>query len=287
MKETRGTRSARAGACWIIWRIKTFSERAGTRQEQKQTVKFKTNGLILKQQNIGERDKLVWILTQSHGILRAFARGAKNIKSPKCAGTGLLSYSALSVFEGRDSYSVDEAVSIEQFTGLQRDIEKLALAQYFSELCLNLCPVGQEADEQLRLMLNSLYILANDKRPRAQVKVCFEMRLIAMSGYMPDLVMCAGCGEYETPEMVFVPHTGKLFCSACAERQGVQGVRLPAAAVTALRHAVYADADKLFSFVLKEELWEPLSLASEQYVAYMTQKDYPTLQFYKSMGNRE
>ena len=101
------------------------------------------------------------------------------------------------------------------------------------------------------------------------------------------IVMCAGCGAYETPEMLFVPHTGKLFCSACAEKQGVQGVRLPAAAVTALRHAVYADADKLFSFVLKEELWEPLSLASEQYVAYMTQKDYPTLQFYKSMVNGE
>ena len=77
-------------------------------------MKFKTKGLVIREQNIGERDKLVWVLTESHGILRAFARGAKNIKSPKCAGTGLLSYSDLSVFEGRDSYSIDEAVSIEQ-----------------------------------------------------------------------------------------------------------------------------------------------------------------------------
>ena len=245
-------------------------------------MKFKTKGLILKQQNIGERDKLVWILSESHGVLRAFARGAKNIKSPKCAGTGLLSYSSLTIFEGRDSYSVDEAVSLEQFVGLQKDVEKLALAQYFCELCLHLCPTGQEAGEHLRLTLNSLYMLAHGKRPDLQIKLCFEMRLIALTGYLPDLVMCAGCGVYEAPEMVFVPHTGQLWCCSCADQHGVQGARLPLAAITALRHTVYADADKLFSFTLKDEYLQPLSNATEQYVAYMTGKDYPTLQFYKS-----
>ncbi|WP_316632040.1 DNA repair protein RecO [uncultured Ruminococcus sp.] len=247
-------------------------------------MKFKTKGLIIKQQNIGERDRLVWVLTESHGILRAFARGAKNIKSPKCAGTGLLSYAALTIFEGRDSYSIDEAEALEQFIGLRSDIEDMSLAQYFCELCLHLCPTGQEAKEQLRLALNSIYLLANKKRPALQIKICFEMRLITLCGYMPDLVMCDICGAYEAPEMVFVPHTGKLYCASCADKHGIQGVRLPISSITALRHTVYADFDKLFSFELKEELLPPLSLASERYVAYMTQKDYPTLQFYKAMA---
>ena len=246
-------------------------------------MKFKTKGLILRQQNIGERDKLVWVLTDSHGILRAFVRGAKNIKSPKAAGTGLLSYAALTVFEGRDSYSIDEAEALEQFIGLHKNVEDMSLAQYFCERCLNLCPTGQEAGEQLRLALNSLYMLSNKKRPALQIKICFEMRLITLSGYMPDLVMCAECGVYEAPEMVFVPHTGKLYCASCAETHGIQGVRLPIAAITALRHTVYADVSKLFSFELKEELLAPLSYAAERYVAYMTQKDYQTLQFYKAL----
>ena len=249
-------------------------------------MKFKTKGLILKQQNIGERDKLVWILTESHGVLRAFARGAKNIKSPKCAGTGLLSYSDLSLFEGRDSYSVDEAVPLNQFIGLRSDIENMALAQYFCELCLHLCPTGQEAQEHLRLTLNALYLLSEHKKPPLQVKICYEMRLITLCGYMPDLVMCAGCGVYETPEMVFVPHTGRLYCADCADHSGVQGFRMPAAAITALRHTVYADSSKLFSFELNERLLPPLSLASERYIATMTQKDYPTLQFYKQITNQ-
>ena len=79
------------------------------------------------------------------------------------------------------------------------------------------------------------------------------------------------------------PIRDKLYCASCADKHGIQGVRLPIASITALRHTVYADFDKLFSFELKEKLLEPLSLASERYVAYMTQKDYPTLQFYKAM----
>ena len=247
-------------------------------------MKFKTRGLILREQNIGERDKLVWILTDSCGITRAFVRGAKNIKSPKCAGTGLLSYSAMTVFEGRESCTVDEAQALEQFIGLRKDIVRMSLAQYFCELCLHLCPAEQEAREHLRLILNSLYLLSNAKLPAEQIKICFEMRLITFCGYMPDLVMCAECGVYESPEMAFVPHTGKLFCSACADRLGIRGARLPIASVTALRHTVYADFEKLFSFKLKEELTAALSQATERYVAAMTQKDYPTLQFYKAIS---
>ena len=44
---------------------------------------FNENGLILKEQNIGERDKLVTVLTANHGVLRAFVRGAKAVKSKK------------------------------------------------------------------------------------------------------------------------------------------------------------------------------------------------------------
>ena len=48
-------------------------------------MKFRTEGLIIKEQNIGEQDKLVFALTKSNGVIRAFVKGAKNIKNGKCA----------------------------------------------------------------------------------------------------------------------------------------------------------------------------------------------------------
>ena len=64
-------------------------------------MKFRTEGLIIKEQNIGEQDKLVFALTKSNGVIRAFVKGAKNIKNGKCAAASLLSYSRLTIYKGR------------------------------------------------------------------------------------------------------------------------------------------------------------------------------------------
>jgi len=45
--------------------------------------------LIIREQNIGEQDKLLHVLTKSHGVVKAFARGAKNLKNGKSAATAL------------------------------------------------------------------------------------------------------------------------------------------------------------------------------------------------------
>ena len=64
-------------------------------------------GLILKEQNIGENDKLVTVLTDSLGVLRAFVRGAKKLSSKKQSATGLLCYSKLSLYKTKDSYIIE------------------------------------------------------------------------------------------------------------------------------------------------------------------------------------
>lgn len=44
-------------------------------------MKFRTEGLIIKEQNIGEQDKLVFALTKSNGVIRAFVRVQKTSKT--------------------------------------------------------------------------------------------------------------------------------------------------------------------------------------------------------------
>ncbi len=246
-------------------------------------MKFKTNGLIIKEQNIREQDKLVTVLTDSHGIIRAFVRRAKNIKSPKCASSGLLCYSKLSVFENKGTYTIDEAQSIEMFIKLRSNVANMSLAQYFCELSMTLCPKEADASEYLRLILNALHLLANEKKDPLLIKACVEMRLLGLCGYMPDLVMCDCCGTYEDDSMVFVPKTGKLFCESCAKNSGARGINAPKSVITALRHTFYADFDKLFSFSLSKDSLRLLNVISESYLHAITEKDFLTLQFYKMM----
>ncbi len=246
-------------------------------------MKFQTDGLIIKEQNIGEQDKLVYALTKSHGVIKAFVRGAKNIKNQKCAPSSLLSYSRLTFYKSRESYIIGDARILRIFSKLRGDVKKTCLAQYFCELALTICPREQPAEKFLSLMLNSLYLISEGKRSEELVKPCFEMRLAAMAGYLPNLVMCRECGVYAAEEMYFSPRTGEIECASCHGIKADGMIKLSEAALTALRHTVYSDDDKLFSFTLSEEGLKMLNAASESYLQYRFEKEFKTLNFYKAI----
>ena len=246
-------------------------------------MKFQTDGLIIKEQNIGEQDKLVYALTKSHGVIKAFVRGAKNIKNQKCAPSSLLSYSRLTFYKSRESYIIGDARILRIFSKLRGDVKKTCLAQYFCELALTICPREQSAEKFLSLMLNSLYLISEGKRSEELVKPCFEMRLAAMAGYLPNLVMCRECGVYAAEEMYFSPRTGEIECASCHGIKADGMVKLSEAALTALRHTVYSDDDKLFSFTLSEEGLKMLNAVSESYLQYRFEKEFKTLNFYKAI----
>ena len=248
-------------------------------------MKFITNGLIIREQNIGEKDKLVTVLSESHGVIKAFVHGAKDIKSSKSAATGLLSYSKLTFHKRKENYLISDAKTVKIFTGLRNSIENMYLAQYFCELAGSVCPKEQESKEQLRLILNALYLLSENKRSASVVKPCVELRLMCLSGYMPDIMMCSQCGEYEKDPMYFLPKAGRFICKDCYEKNEntEYKVNLSPSAVTAMRHCCYADPDKLFSFSLPEKDLKTLNFCSEEYIKFILERDFRTLRFLKSI----
>lgn len=244
-------------------------------------MQINTDGLIVKEQNIGESDRLVTVLTREEGILRAFVRGAKRMKSRNASSTQLLCYSRLSIYKGRDTYVIDEAQPEEVFFPLRQDMEKLSLAQYFCELSMSLVPENAEAGDFLRLVLNGLYFLSSGKRPASLIKAVVEMRMLSLAGYMPDLIYCQGCGTYEADEMYFLPRQGTLYCGDCYRKaQRSHGIAMNRGVTTALRHTIYADFSKLFAFSLPEEGRKRLAYLSERYLLSQLDRQFATLQFY-------
>lgn len=246
-----------------------------------------TQGLIIKEQTVGEKDKLVTVLTADMGVIRAFVKGAKNIRSPKGAATQLLCYSQLVVYSGKnkDTLIIDEAKTLDMFVKLRRNVENMCLAQYFCELAPHLCPHGQPADKCLKVILNGLYLLSEGKRHPLLIKACVEMRLMSYAGYQPQLTMCSGCGCYESDTMYFLPKEGILTCGDCLPKEKLPLALLLGSGVTrALRHTVYADDSKLFSFNLPPESLILLNRATELFMNSVLERTFSTLTFYKFMA---
>lgn len=243
--------------------------------------KISAAGLVIREQNIGEYDRLITVLTARHGLIRAFSRGAKKAKSKKLSATALLTYSDFTFTKTKDTYAVEDAVAKEVFFELREDIVKTALAQYICELAYEFCEQDYESEEILRLFLNSLYFLKEGKKSPLFIKSVTELRLLSLSGYMPALVACDECGEYETERMSFCPHSGKLYCSSCVPPQYSVGLSL--SVVRAMRHIVFSDFDKIFSFSLSQKSESELSKVCESYLLLQTSRKFKTLDFFKSL----
>lgn len=235
---------------------------------------------------VGESDRLVTVLTRDRGVVRAFARRSRAANSRLVSATQLFCYARILLFCGKDKYMIDDAQPLEVFFELRQDIGRLALAQYFCELAGTLAP--QEDKEQaaafLRLLLGAFQRLCKGGRPLALVKAAVEMRMLGLAGYQPDLIGCAQCRRYEDETMRFFPVEGDLLCSACCEKAGRQGsVILHRGALTALRHTIYAQEQKLFSFALGTQGLQELAGASERYLLARLDRGFHTLDFYHSI----
>jgi len=238
-----------------------------------------TDGLVIKETATGESDRLVTVLTRDYGLIRAFVKGAKKLKSSFQSSTQLLSYSRFSIYKSREAYIIDEAAPIEVFFKLREDIARLALAQYFCELAGELSPESDSAGDFLRLFLNALHLLAGGKRPQPLIKAVTELRLASLAGYMPNLVACDECGRFEDKTMYFDLQSGLLRCSGCAKG----GVPVGMGLVTAMRHIIFSEFDRIFSFNLSDDSLMALSKITEQYLTIQVGKYYKTLDFYKQL----
>lgn len=244
-------------------------------------MRLNTDGLIIRETQTGEADRLVTVLTADMGVIRAFVRGARSIKSRSLSATQLLAYSRFSIYMNRDVYTIDEAEPIEVFFGLRGDLVRTSLAMYFCELICELAPEGADSKEILSLALNTLYKLSVNKTPTYQLKAIFEMRLLSLTGYMPNLIGCAECGEYSDETMFFDMEHSQLYCTKCTRTNHAHPLSI--GVVSALRHICLSEPEKVFSFTLSPAGLKSLSDTAEMYLLATTQRRYKSLELYKTL----
>ncbi len=242
---------------------------------------FKTEGLVLRETEYKDADKLLTVLTKDRGKLTLRARGVRSKSSRLKSGCQLLAYSEFTVFENRGQQLIDEAVPIALFMNLRKDIEQLSLASYFAQVAEVLSQEDYPDPELLSLCLNALYALSELNKPQMLVKAAFELRAACQTGYLPNLEGCDLCGNRDPDR--FLVSAGSLQCSGCLS--DAEGLRLPVhrGALAALRYISSCDLKRLFSFRINEDSLKELSDIAETYLLTQLERGFFTLDFYKSM----
>lgn len=242
----------------------------------------KTEGIVLRETEYKDADKLLTVLTREHGKITVKARGVKSGRSRSKAACQLLTYSEFTLLEKQGRYVITEAVPKEMFSELRADIELLYLASYFAQVAEAVAQEEDASPELLSLLLNALYALAKLKKPQKLVKAVFELRLACIAGFLPDLRGCAVCGN-PSPDRFNITQ-GVLQCATCGN-ESTDGIRMPVSPGTlaAMRYIASADAKRLFSFTLSDTALTELNGLTESYLSMRLERGFFTLDLYKSL----
>ena len=246
---------------------------------------FKTvNALVLREVRYKEADRILTLLTDTDGKITVKARGALRKSSKTAAATQQLTYSEMTLFGNLGRWTVNEATVKEGFDGLRTDIGSFALGCYFAE-CADALSVEDQPDAPLmQLALNCLYALSRGMYTPEHIKAAFELRLMCLAGYTPELSRCAVCGEEEPGDPLLVLERGCVCCRRCAAGAG-QTVKLDTASLNAMRHICSVSPKQILSFSLEGEGAKRLSAAAEEYLLLHTERRFPTLDYWKNVKN--
>lgn len=242
-----------------------------------------TRGLVLRSVRYKESDKILTVLTESEGKLTLRARGALRKGGKLAAATELYTLSDMTLFSNRGRWQLNEAQTVEQFIGLRENFSSLALAAYFAEVLDTVSDEGAPDPAVLQLALNSLYALSRELCPARQIKAVFELRLMAITGYEPDLSGCASCGRQDMERAAFYAPEGAVFCPDCVrDAPGGVTLLLPET-LSAMRHVVYSPPKKIFSFTLGEDALAQLAACAEQYLLLQLERGFSALDYWKKV----
>lgn len=217
--------------------------------------------------------------------MQVLAKGVRKFRSHQSAAAQMLCYGQFTLVRGKSLYTLRGASPIESFFDISASIEKLALATYLCDITRTFVAEASREPEILRLLLNTLYILAHKNRPLALIKAVYEIRLIALAGFGVETRRCVRCGARGVQAGLSVSEGGTV-CRQCLSA-AADSVLLPDGALVAIDFILHQPMERIFSFDAPPQVLEAVADVAQNLVLTHAERDFYSLSYYHSVAGCE
>ena len=177
-------------------------------------VHYRTQGFVLKKNDLREADQVFSIYTQDFGKLKILGKAIRKIKSKLRAGAELFYLSEIEFIQGKTYKTLTDAIVIDKFKNTRRDLEKSKIVYQITETADNLIS-GQEKDEKIFNLLNEVFSILNNCKLKI-VYYYFLWNLLSILGYQIDLYNCAVCQKKLVSQKLCFNSEEGIICSECS-----------------------------------------------------------------------
>ena len=194
----------------------------------------KVKGLILRRKRFGEAHAYITALTEE-GLIVFSAYGIMSPKSKSFAACQPYTLSEFVLSSKGNGFTLSQASAVSYLIRQGMDLERLSLANYIASMASETSFSPEDAPSIYALTCTALSLTGKEDVPSEIIKAVFELRLTAELGFYPDLEECAVCGKKQNGGL-FLPSEGGIICNSCLVPEGVKGVTVSEALVSAIAH---------------------------------------------------
>lgn len=202
------------------------------------------HGIIIKVMPVGEYDKRITLLTKEKGKISAFARGSRRVGNSLMGVTRIFACGEFRLYGGRDSMSLHSAQIENYFEELSEDMEKTCYGSYFLELADYYARENMREPQMIKLLYYALTALSRPSLPNKLVRRILELRMMVIGGEYNDTPV----GNVSDT----CAYTWQYICTSPLE--------------------------KLFTFVLKEDVLDELEKQVDRSIKKYIDKDFHSLE---------
>ena len=224
---------------------------------------IKTSGIIISENNLGDYDKMLTMLTPGLGKISCVAKGARRPKSALLAGTQLFCFGEYLMYKGANTYNINSCETIEVFYNLRTDLDKLNTAIEITKIIRNVTDENENCYRILQLYLNTLYTLSETDKNLELVDSIFKLKILCLLGFAPRINECVNCKNKENIKYFSIKDNG-FKCENCGKLDK-GAISVSESTISAIKYIVLAPPKKLYSFNLKDESLEELKMITKLY----------------------
>ncbi len=184
---------------------------------------FETEALVLRTYNLAEADKIVVCLSRSAGLIRGVAKGCRKLKNRFGASLEPFTLINLTYYEKehQELVSFRNSEILKSRFNLSSNTSILTGFSYMGDLLVDFSPPHQANDNLYRMALACFEAVSVTTDDLESVLRYFEVWLLKLEGFFPELRTCANCQRsFSGEEVVYLGNDLGVRCFQCSGGRG-------------------------------------------------------------------
>jgi DNA repair protein RecO (recombination protein O) len=239
---------------------------------------YRSEAIVLRRTDIGEADRLLTLYSREYGKIRAVAKGARKPQTRKTGHVELFMRTAFMFAQGKSIDIITQAELIEAYPALRQDLVRTTYAAYCAELLDGLTADEDRDVRKYSLLADGLGWIAESDDLRMAARY-YELRLLALAGYQPQLFHCVSCNEKITEQdQFFSAELGGILCPDSRDEDR-RARPISAAAVKLFRYLQTRDWETVHVLRLRKNLHQELEGIMHYYLRYVLEHNLRSIEF--------